>query len=172
MHYAAILGEEEHEIEVVETTPGQYDVVLNGEHIRVDARQVHQTTWHFVIDDHAYNIEFERDPSGNESSENLLVRGETIAVEVLDLRKLRLRQAQGASSASVGPAQIKSPMPGKVVAVLVEDGQEVAEGDGLIVIEAMKMENELRAPKAGVVRQLDAIEGVAVEGSTLLCVVE
>ena len=71
-----------------------------------------------------------------------------------------------------GPAVISSPMPGKVVAVLVEEGQEVEEGQGLVVVEAMKMENELQSPRAGVVKGLSAEEGVAVDGGASLCTIE
>ncbi len=180
MHYATIFEGEECEVEVLEVSPGNYDVIISatgghegdGEHIRVNARRVKNTTWSFIIDDHAYNIEFEQDPTQESKSENLLLRGETLAIEVLDLRNLRLRASQALSDGDSGPAEIKSPMPGKIVAVLVEEGQEVSEGTGLVVIEAMKMENELKAPKAGTVRHLDLQEGFSVEGGTVLCVVE
>jgi len=71
-----------------------------------------------------------------------------------------------------GPARITAPMPGKLVRVLVEPGQDVAAGEGLVVVEAMKMENELRAPKAGRVKDVPVKEGQAVEAGALLVVVE
>lgn len=176
MHYAAIHEDEEFEIEVIEVSPGKYEVVFvdGGDNtpIRVDARRVKNTTWSFIIDDHAYNIEFEQVPTAGETQELLLVRGENIPIEVLDLRNLRLRGAQVAGGALEGPVEIRSPMPGKIIAVLVEEGQQVGVGDGLVVVEAMKMENELKAPKDGVVRHLDLVEGASVEARTVLCVVE
>jgi biotin carboxyl carrier protein len=63
-------------------------------------------------------------------------------------------------------------MPGRLVKVLVERGQEVAEGQGLVVMEAMKMENELRAPRAGRVKELPALDRQAVESGALLVVLE
>jgi biotin carboxyl carrier protein len=70
-----------------------------------------------------------------------------------------------------GPARVMAPMPGKIVRVMVSQGQTVAAGAGLVVVEAMKMENELRAPRAGVVLDLRAREGQAVESGALLAVV-
>jgi biotin carboxyl carrier protein len=71
-----------------------------------------------------------------------------------------------------GTARITAPMPGRLVKVLVETGQEVAEGQGLVVMEAMKMENELRAPRAGRVKELPARDRQAVESGALLVVLE
>jgi biotin carboxyl carrier protein len=71
-----------------------------------------------------------------------------------------------------GPARVTAPMPGRIVRVLVEPGQEVAAGQGLLVMEAMKMENELRAPRAGRVAEVAARERAAVETGALLVVLE
>jgi biotin carboxyl carrier protein len=95
-----------------------------------------------------------------------------IGVEVVDLRTMRLRKAAEVTGGLAGPAQVSAPMPGKVVDILVEEGQEVQEGEGLLVVEAMKMENELKSPKTGVVRRLTATLGAAVESGVVLCVIE
>ncbi len=71
-----------------------------------------------------------------------------------------------------GPAEIAAPMPGKIVAILVEEGQQVEEGQGLVVVEAMKMENELKSPRAGVVKNLTAQKDATVESGLVLCVIE
>jgi acetyl/propionyl-CoA carboxylase alpha subunit len=73
---------------------------------------------------------------------------------------------------NVGAARVTTPMPGKVVRVLVSPGDRVAARQGLVVVEAMKMENELRSPKEGVVRELHVSEGMSVEAGRLLVVVE
>ncbi|HEY5675844.1 MAG TPA: biotin/lipoyl-containing protein, partial [Myxococcales bacterium] len=70
-----------------------------------------------------------------------------------------------------GKQVISAPMPGKVVKVLVKVGDEVKDGQGLVVVEAMKMENELKSPKAGKVTELHAVEGAAVESGAKLAVV-
>jgi biotin carboxyl carrier protein len=68
--------------------------------------------------------------------------------------------------------RLVAPMPGKVVRVLVERGQAVAEAQGLVVVEAMKMENEIRAPREGTISEVHVREGQAVEGGALLVVLE
>ena len=100
---------------------------------------------------------------------NVLV-GETVyPLEILDERKLRLRRAAGKFT-SEGPQRIDAPMPGKVTRVLVKVGDEVQEGQGLLVVEAMKMENELKAPQAGTVRELTVAEGQNVDSGAQLLV--
>jgi biotin carboxyl carrier protein len=100
----------------------------------------------------------------------VLVDGQVHALELLDERKLRMRRAGGKFSLE-GPQRIDAPMPGKIVRVLVKQGEAVAEGQGLVVVEAMKMENELKSPKAGTVAELHAVEGAAVESGAKLLVV-
>jgi hypothetical protein len=107
---------------------------------------------------------------GKDGRLSVLVDGAVHALEMLDERKLRLRRAGGKFSLD-GPQRIDAPMPGKVVRVLVRQGDAVAEGQGLVVVEAMKMENELKSPKAGTVRELHAVEGAAVESGAKLVVV-
>jgi biotin carboxyl carrier protein len=76
------------------------------------------------------------------------------------------------ATAAAGPQRVTAPMPGKVVKVLVSPGDEVEARQGLVVIEAMKMENELRAPRAGRVREVHVKEGAPVESGRLLVVLE
>jgi len=80
--------------------------------------------------------------------------------------------ASGPRRAPSGPARLVAPMPGRVVRVLAEPGQQVAAGDGLVIMEAMKMENELRSPRAGRVAEVHARERQTVETGALLVVVE
>jgi biotin carboxyl carrier protein len=169
MHYAAIVGGDEREVEIVELSPGHYRITMGGRAMDVEVRAISERTLSLVLDNHAFDVELEKDPA---RGENLLVRGHVVNVEVLDLRRLRLRKVQAAHGGDTGPLNIASPMPGKVVAVLVKEGQTVEQGQGLVVVEAMKMENELKAPRAGVVTQLSALEGSAVESGATLCVVE
>ena len=168
MHYVALMDGREYEVEVTEIAAHRYRVVVDGKTLDVDAAVVGETTLSLIHEGRAYTIESERREEGGE---NLLVRGHIVPVEVLDLRRMRLRQAQASTLGADGPVEIRSPMPGKVVAVLVQEGAEVQEGQGLVVVEAMKMENELRSPRAGVVQRLTAREGEAVDGGAVLCVV-
>ncbi len=84
----------------------------------------------------------------------------------------RLRAAGTAAGHEGGRAQVLAPMPGKVVRVLVEEGEEVEAGAGLVVVEAMKMQNELKSPKAGTVAELHARVGATVNAGEVLVVVE
>jgi biotin carboxyl carrier protein len=84
----------------------------------------------------------------------------------------RLRASDLAGSHSEGSAHIVAPMPGKVVRVLVEAGAEVETGQAIVVVEAMKMQNELKAPRAGTITSLTAAEGSAVTAGQLLAVIE
>jgi biotin carboxyl carrier protein len=106
----------------------------------------------------------------NDGSLSVVLGEEAHAIELLDERRMLLRQAGGKFSLE-GPQRVDAPMPGKVVRVLVAVGDTVAEGQGLVVVEAMKMENELKSPKAGVVKELHAQEGQAVESGAKLVVV-
>ncbi len=169
MRYVALIGDQEREVELTELAAGRYQLSMNGRTLQLDARHVSDTTLSLIWDQQAFNVELEAAPNGK--GENILVRGHVVNVEVLDLRTLRLRRAQEVKAVHDGPAEVTAPMPGKVVDVLVRDGQEVNEGQGLIVVEAMKMENELRSPRAGVVRDLRVRKGDTVEGGVSLCVV-
>ncbi len=93
------------------------------------------------------------------------VVGERVEVAVHDERTRAAQAASGteASPSDAGPAVVRAPMPGLVVRVEVADGQRVEAGAGLVVVEAMKMENELRAPRAGVVQTVHVAVGQAVE---------
>ena len=78
---------------------------------------------------------------------------------------------QGAKAAADGPQRLCAPMPGKVVRVLVKPGDEVVARQGVVVVEAMKMENELRAGRAGVVREVLVVEGASVDAGAPLVVI-
>ena len=99
------------------------------------------------------------------------VDGHEIPVSILDPRNRRVR-GRGGSTDATGPSVVVSPMPGRVVKVLVAPGDVVTARQSLVVVEAMKMENELRAPRAGTVIEVRVREGAPVEANTVLVVVE
>jgi pyruvate carboxylase subunit B len=94
--------------------------------------------------------------------------GERFEVEVLDERTAHIRSLVGAGTAAPGPTILKAPMPGLVVRVQVETGDTVTAGQGLVVLEAMKMENELKAAGPGVVAEVAIRPGQAVERGQVL----
>jgi biotin carboxyl carrier protein len=97
------------------------------------------------------------------------VNNQIFSVELFDPRELRARSSAGASH---GPQNIIAPMPGKVVRVLVAAGDSVEVGKGLIVVEAMKMQNEMKSPKAGIVVEVKTKPGATVTAGEILLVIE
>ena len=97
------------------------------------------------------------------------VEGRLYSVDLFDPRELRARSA---ADQSQGRKNIAAPMPGKVVRVLVKTGDAVEAGQGLIVVEAMKMQNEMKSPKAGIVAEVKAQDGATVAAGEILVVVE
>jgi len=102
----------------------------------------------------------------------LWLDGYRFEVESVDERTRAIRELSGASAGPVGPAPLKAPMPGLIVRVNVNVGDQVQAGQGLVVMEAMKMENELRATAAGRVKSVIAAPGTAVEKGALLIELE
>ena len=100
------------------------------------------------------------------------VDGYRFDIEALDERTRQIRDVAAASAPPSGPAPIVAPMPGLVVRVRVAVGDKVEAGQGVVVMEAMKMENELRATAPGVVRSIEIEPGTAVEKGTLLVSLE
>ena len=115
-----------------------------------------------LMDGRSYSVE----PSGNGS---VRVNGRIFPVEIFDPRAMRARRGPGLND---GPQTITAPMPGKVVRVLVEAGAQVECGQGLIVVEAMKMQNEVKSPKAGRVASVKAAAGATVAAGEALLIVE
>lgn len=176
MRYHAIIAGQERLVEV-SAQGTRYRVAIHpGESeksdaaprvIEVDAVHLGGHALSLLAGNRSYACDVE---PGKEGKVSVLVGGAVHELEMLDERKLRLRRA-GSQFSLEGPQRIDAPMPGKVVRVLVKKGDAVAEGQGLVVVEAMKMENELKSPKAGTVAELHAVEGAAVESGAKLVVV-
>jgi biotin carboxyl carrier protein len=96
------------------------------------------------------------------------VDGQAVPVSIVDPRARLTRTPGAASFIGTGPRSIVSPMPGRIVKVLVKAGEMVAAHQGLVVVEAMKMENELRAPRAGRVTEVKVVDGMSVEANAVL----
>jgi biotin carboxyl carrier protein len=102
----------------------------------------------------------------------LWVDGFRFEVEALDERTRAVRDLSAATAKATGPAPLRAPMPGMIVRVNVGEGDAVQAGQGLVVMEAMKMENELRAAAAGTVKRVHIAPGTAVEKGALLLEME
>lgn len=155
------------ELLVEKLEDGVYAVTLDGVRHQLEALSLPHGAVSMLLDGNSHAFEFEE--KGDEVA--VMVRGQLTTVDIVDERRSRLREATAVFSVE-GKQTVNSPMPGKVVKVFVKVGDEVTEGQPVVVVEAMKMENELKAPKAGKVTEVTAKEGVAVENGSKLVVIE
>lgn len=119
------------------------------------------------------NVRIER-MEGPDSKGNITVRvdGVVQTLQVLDHQQLLLESMGMSAGVEAQEKHVESPMPGKILQVMVKPGTEVSEGDSLLVLEAMKMENVIRAPRAGIIAEVQAQVGEAVEKSAILLTYE
>ncbi len=143
---------------------GRYTVRIDGRPLEVDVRDAGPHTMSVIACGHAHEVFLEPRAGGY----RVLLRGRVLDVGLVEAA----RGAGTARGAAGGPARVQAPMPGKLVRVLVRAGQDVGAGQGLVVMEAMKMENEIRAPRAGRVKEAPVQEGQAVETGALLVLLE
>ena len=153
------------EVETLEE--GRYRVrTPEGDELVVDAYAPEAGRLHFLVGGQSYDADVRPDDGGY----TVQVRGEAHELSVLNERQRRMRIA-GVGARAVGGPDLTSPMAGKVVAIHAAEGDTVDEGDHVIVIEAMKMENDLKAHIPGTVRQVAVAVGDAVEiGDVLLSI--
>ena len=167
-YFAKLKGQKEPQpVDVEPLGEGKFAVTFGGKRHEVDALTLDHGAVSMIIDGESFGVEF--DDSAHEVA--VLLRGHVTKVDIANERQLRMRAASAQFTAE-GKQLITAPMPGKVVKVLVKVGEEVKEGQGLVVVEAMKMENELKSPKAGKVTELHCKEGQAVENGAKLVAVE
>ncbi|HTP30517.1 MAG TPA: biotin/lipoyl-containing protein [Anaeromyxobacteraceae bacterium] len=167
--YVALLdgGSREQTIKVTPQGPGIYQVEMAGEVHRVDAFRHDYGTISLLVDTESYSAQLDQ----RQSEVRVHLRGSTFSLEILDERRLRMRRAAGRVVVE-GRHTVTAPMPGRVVKILFKKGDEVKEGQGILVIEAMKMENEMKSPKDGKLAELFVLEGQVVEGGAKLAAVE
>ena len=100
----------------------------------------------------------------------MTIGGHEFDIELTDPKRLRGSTVDAEHAG--GAAEIKTAMPGKVVRILVAAGAEVQKGDGVLVVEAMKMQNEMKSPKDGIVKEIRTTEGSTVNAGDILAVIE
>jgi biotin carboxyl carrier protein len=140
---------------------------VDGQPIEVDVALTARDVLSLLVGNKAYEIKRERSLQGEL---HMVIGSARYAVDVQDPRSLRTRRAIGGSD--VGPQKLKSPMPGKIVRILVSEKDEVTVGQGIIVMEAMKMQNEMKAPKSGKVQKILTSEGSTVNAGDTLAIIE
>jgi biotin carboxyl carrier protein len=164
MKYTALIGERTYEI----NPDANQTVEINGEPHHVDFRSIEGSGFYSIlIDNRSWHALVER--QGDEY--RISIDGEMFVVNVQDERTRKIQKALRQGSATSGEFVLKAPMPGLVRSVPVQVGQEVPQGQGLIILEAMKMENELRSPRAGSIKEVRVKPGDAVELGQALVVI-
>ena len=142
---------------------------VDGRRYRLELRDMGDSEYLLIDGNTVYNCRVEN--SRNHPGDiEVSLRGINYPVKITDPK--RLRSAQGGAEHDKGAARILAQMPGKVVRVLVEAGAEVETGAGILVVEAMKMQNEMKAPKAGRVVSIHAQVGSTVNAGDILAVIE
>ena len=160
----ATVDGQRHRVEVVGGR-GRYTVTLDGRALDVDWQPGPGPFASLVVGGRSHDIGLEPWSGGY----RVLVAGHEFDVE---LSETTGAGPENPRPAPAGPARLTAPMPGRIVRLLAEPGQEVQAGQGLVVMEAMKMENELRSPRAGRVAEVHVRERQTIETGALLVVVE
>jgi biotin carboxyl carrier protein len=167
MKLKAQLSGNEHEISL-DFENGIAFAEVDGRRYEIEIRELANGQYLLLDGPRVYRCRVE--PRRNSSSLfEVVLRGLARDITIIDPKRLRGSQTSGAQH--TGAAQIVSPMPGKIVRVLVEVGTEIEAGAGVVVVEAMKMQNEMKSPKPGVVVSINVETGATVNAGDVLAVI-
>ena len=166
MNYIATIGDREVKVTVKEVGVARYLVTGDEKEYLVDAHQVQDSVWSILYGTGSFEV----DVQGRNEDYEVLIEGDCYKFSLMNEQRKVLVRAGGKVAA--GKAMVTSPMPGKVVKLLVSEGEEVQAAQGVIVVEAMKMENELKSAVAGKVKEIFVKEGEVVESGAKLLLVE
>ncbi len=161
MKYVTTIEDKQFEIEIVD-----------DRHVRVGDRLL-EVNFEAVSGQHVFSLivdgkSYESYVYQADDDWQVLLRGRQFQVKVEDEREKRLKAAAGSGVAEGGEFHLKAPMPGLVVAIPVSEGQEVKKGQVLIILESMKMQNELKSPRDGVVSNIKVKPGESVEQKQIM----
>jgi biotin carboxyl carrier protein len=157
----AIIGESEEEL-LLELNGGRVSARIGARSYDLEAGEIESGFYLLFVGNRVRECRVTED--------GVVVGGQTYKVKIIDPK--RLRSGQNSGGPHHGAAQIVAPMPGKVVKVQVEAGTTVEKGVGVVVVEAMKMQNEMKSPRAGVVVVVNVKPGDTVNAGDVLAVLE
>jgi biotin carboxyl carrier protein len=163
MRYLTTIGDRTYTIDINQDG----EVVIDGQRRALDLRSIDDDGLFSMLLDHR---SFEALVDEGEGEYRVLINGVLYHVRVADERAKRLAEAAGAFVPTSGEVNIKSPMPGLIVAIVVGEGEAVKKGEVVIVLESMKMENELKAPRDGLVSAVKVQPRQTVEQNQVLLV--
>ena len=143
---------------------------IDGRRYELETSQPEPNVYLFKLDNKIYRIFVSPNEKSTDNVFAVNVGSRQLEIRIVDPKRLRGTAAAGGQAA--GTSEIKTAMPGKVVRILVEKGDEVKIGDGVIIVEAMKMQNEMKAPKDGIVKEIRFAEGATVNAVDVLVIIE
>jgi biotin carboxyl carrier protein len=141
--------------------------LIDGTYYNLDIQKIDARTWHILKEQKSYYVQW-IDRSEDGKSFSLKINGQLLELHAKDHYDLLLEQMGMSATNTVKATKLKAPMPGKVLDVLVKKGQSVAKGEGLLILEAMKMENMLKAEEEGIIKSVNVSVGEAVEKNNIL----
>lgn len=166
MTYEVVIDGTPHRVEL-EQHGATWKCRVDGQEITVDAVFTARDVISMLVDNKAHEIKREYSMLGET---HVIIGSERFAAEVRDPRSLRSRKS--AEGIGEGPQKITAPMAGKVVRILIPEKAEVEAGQGVVVVEAMKMQNEIKSPKKGVVQKIVVAEGSNVNAGDPMAIIE
>lgn len=149
------------------STDGAARLTMNGSSHEAEVREPEPGWFTILLHNRVYRCTVERSPSG---SREVLINGRRIPVTIYDPK--RVRAGAGSAAGAGGRATLIAPMPGKIVRILLQPGDEVAAHQGVLIVEAMKMQNEVQSPKDGKVAEIKVTEGQTVNAGETLAIIE
>ncbi len=155
MKYLTIINDQKFEVEI----QADGTVLVNGEPRDVDFLALGESLYSVIMQHASYETVVE----DRDGEIEVLLRGRLYSGKVLDERQQLMASRGGGLESDSGEVVIRAPMPGLIVAIPVEEGQEVEKGQTVVILESMKMQNELKAPRAGVVQRISVEAGESVE---------
>ncbi|MFN8450007.1 MAG: biotin/lipoyl-containing protein [Anaerolineae bacterium] len=160
MKYVTVINDVRFEIEI----GSDGSLKVNGEPREVDFLALGPSLYSILMDHRSYEMVIEERDGDTE----VLMQGRLYTGQVMDERAQLLASRRGGLAVDSGELSIKSPMPGLVVAIPVTEGQAVSKGQTILVLESMKMQNELKAPRDATVQRISVQIGQSVEHNKLL----
>jgi biotin carboxyl carrier protein len=142
---------------------------IDSRKYELESHEIKDGVYLFKHDGRVFECHVDRNEK-NRNQFNVQLKNQPFTIIIHDPK--RLSGSQGKQEQDDGIAEIVAPMPGKVVRLLVEAGSEIKAGDGVIVVEAMKMQNEMKSPKDGVVKEIRAAAGDTVNGGDVLVIID
>ncbi len=160
MKYITTMNGKKFEVEI----RNDNTIWVNGKQRAVDFLSLGPTLFSIIMDNAQHEVVVEN----REDAVEVLMSGRLYTGTVLDERAQLVRSRRGGDAADSGEVTVRAPMPGLIVAVLVTEGDQVKAGQTLVILESMKMQNELKAPRAGTVQRVSTQSGVTVEQRKVL----